>query len=936
MNGKNTRPLYLPSPYQDAAHQGRMILRDGSTAFVRPATADDRDALAYFFTALSPESRRFRFFSEAKPGADTISACCDSADPGQGITLLAFRTVDSAPRIIAAASYIAQGEVTAEFAVAVDDAYHGKGLGGMLFERLALLAAVHGFTHFVAFTDPANRAMLDVFRHSGFAVKEDVQDDCVRFDIAVEQRPASVAHSEMRDRVYTAASLRPFFKPSSVAVVGASRQPGAIGHRILDELVKNRFNGPVYPVNPKADVVCCMRAYPSVRDLPQAVDLAVIAVPKNAVLDVVDDCAARGVRSVVVISAGFAEAGGEGRELQRRLVEKVRGHGMRLVGPNCLGLINTHPDVRLGASFSPVFPPHGGIAMSSQSGALGIAILELATKRNLGLSTFISVGNKADVTGNDLLQYWEEDPDTDVILLYLESFGNPRRFARIARRVSRKKPIVCVKSGRTSAGSRAAGSHTAALAASDVAVDALFQQAGVIRADTLEEMFDLAATLAHQPLPRGNRVGIVTNAGGPGILCADALDEGGMQVPGPSADTCAKLREFLPAAASVDNPVDMLASAPPGHFRRTTELMLLDENTDALAVIYIPVGAANNDAIMQAIGEGVAAGRASGARQKPVVVIMMTEQCANVPIKAGGETLPRYLFPESAARVLARLARYAAWRERSVSVYPDFEDCRPNVARDICRGALASRGEGWLTGEEARAVLDAFRMPVPAGGIARTAEDAVTLANQIGYPVALKLDSVSLVHKTEVGGIKLNLADAAAVRGAFAALRDDLQKAGKLKQMNGALVQPMIRGGVETMVGVVEDSLFGPLIAFGLGGVHVEVLRDVVFRITPLSEQDAREMVTGIRGYKLLQGYRGQAPADTEALVDLLLRVSLLVEEIPEISTLDMNPVFTRPPGEGCSIADVRIFVSKVRESQPVRLAVGRGQSAAIDSAATA
>ena len=386
--------------------------------------------------------------------------------------------------------------------------------------------------------------MIEVFRHSGLRMKETLDGGTVEIDFSVLPTEQSVASSEIRDRVVTAASLRWFFKPNGVAVVGASREPSSIGYRILEALVSNRFQGPVYPVNPKATVVGSMRAYSSISRLPEPVDLAIIAVPRDAVLDVIDECASHGVKVVVVITAGFAEAGEAGRDLQKKLVEKVRGHGMRMVGPNCMGLLNTEESVRLNASFSPIFPPAGRIAMSSQSGALGLAILELATDRGLGVSTFVSVGNKADVSGNDLLQYWEVDDNTSVILLYLESFGNPRRFARIARRVGRVKPIIAVKAGRTSAGRRAAGSHTAALAANDVAVDALFRQTGVIRAETLDEMFDIAALLDNQPLIKGRRVGIITNAGGPGILCTDACEAGGLTVPELAEETKSALRNF--------------------------------------------------------------------------------------------------------------------------------------------------------------------------------------------------------------------------------------------------------------------------------------------------------------------------------------------------------------------------------------------------------
>lgn len=920
---KSFKPLFLPALYQDSAAQGRIILKDGSTATIRFSQPADSAEVATFFQRLSAESRRRRFFSESKPGMDMISALCDSSNPRQQATLLVSRVTDGTPRIIATGSYIAHDQKTAEFAVAVDDAFQGKGIGSLLLERLSVIAVSNGFIHFLAITSPNNQAMLDTFRHSGFELKEQTRDGLVQVDISVTPREESVARSEMRDRVYTASSIRPFFKPNAVAVVGASREPASIGYRIMEQLITNRFNGPVYPVNPKAGVICSIRAYKSVREIPEPVDLAVIVVPKQFVLGVIDDCAARGVKAVVVISAGFAETDAPGKELQRQLVEKVRGHGMRMVGPNCLGLINTDAEVRLGASFSPTYPNPGTIAMSSQSGALGIAILELATKLNLGLSMFVSVGNKADVTGNDLLQYWEDDPGTNVILLYLESFGNPRRFARIARRVSRTKPIVCVKSGRTSAGTRAAGSHTAALAASDVATEALFQQTGVIRAETLEEMFDLAAALANQPLPRGKRVGIVTNAGGPGILCTDACEAAGLDVPVISDATKDQLKTFLPAAAALNNPVDMIASAPPEHFRRTVELTMQDPNVDSVIVIYIPVGTADNKAIMEAVAEGVAAGRAAGAKEKPVIAVMMTEDHANVPMKVGTETLPRYLFPESAARVLSKVVTYAQWRQAPAAVFPDFDDVDTARASAVCQKVIAERGGGWLLTEEVREVLKSYKLPLPAGGVAKSADEAVKLATSVGFPVAVKLDSVKLVHKTEIGGVLLNLRNEDAVRKAFDAIKSRVDATGQKDAMNGALVQPMVSGGVEIMVGVTEDPLFGPLIAFGLGGVYVEILKDVNFRITPLTAQDAHEMVRSIKGYRLLQGYRGHSPADIDALEELLLRTSFMVEEIPEIMELDMNPVFALEPGKGACIVDCRIRVAPRTKGQPARYSIG-------------
>lgn len=911
-------PLYLPPPYQDSAESGGVILRDGTTAMIRVAMPEDREALKAFFGRLSLESKRRRFFSFADPGMKLVDSLCDSSDPRSKLTLIVLRTVTGTPTIIATGSYVAQAEQTAEVALTVDDAFQGKGLGTLLLERLALLAVRNGIVRFWALTSTENRQMMEVFRNSGFQLHEKQDGGYAEIALSVEPTETSVMLSETRDRVVTTASLRPFFEPKSVALVGASRDPSSIGYRILEALIMNRFQGAVYPVNPNASVVGSIRCYPSVRDLPESVDLAVIVVPRSAVLNIVDDCAQRGVRALVVITAGFAEVDAEGRELQRKLANKVRGYGMRMVGPNCFGLLNTHPDIRLNATFSPVFPPSGRVAMSSQSGALGLAILDLARERQLGLSTFVSVGNKADVSGNDLLQYWEEDRNTKVILLYLESFGNPRRFARIARRVSRSKPIVAMKAGRTLAGQRAAGSHTAALAASETAVDALFRQTGVIRADTLDEMFELAATLGNQPLPRGRRTAIITNAGGPGILCADTCEAGGLLVSELSNETKARLREFLPVNASVANPVDMIASAGPDQFRRAITTLLAVDEVESLIVIYISVGLASRESVEHAICEGVAAGRSAGGTGKPVLVCSMGGERSRGPLLLQDECIPTYAFPEDVGRVLGKVASYAAWRNRPLGVIPDFDDIHPHIAREICRMAVDERGSGWLSAEETRRVLTAMALPLPAGGVAKSAEEAVHLARAIGFPVAIKLASHRIVHKTEIGAVCLNQTDEAAVRDAFEHIRSRLLNEGLLDAMEGVLVQPMMSGGVEVMVGVTEDSLFGPLIAFGLGGIYVEILGDVRFRVTPLTDRDAFEMVREIRGYPLLEGYRGHPAADVTAIYNVLLRISRLVEEVPEIRELDLNPIFALPPGQGCYIVDARIRV-EFSKMNPIR-----------------
>ena len=901
------RPRYLPLPSQDSPERGRLILRDGTTATVGIAHPEDKGMMVEFFASLSQASNLRRFFSFTGPNEKTIEFFCDSSNPRAQLSLIVMRQLERGPGIIAVGTYAARDETTAEIAFTVDDHFQGKGLGTLLLERLALLAVRNGFIRFWAVTNAENQPMLDVFRNSGFDCRTKMDGQFIEVDLSVIPNQSSVARSELRDRVSTAASLRPFFQPRSVAVVGASRNPTNIGARVLNSLAAAGYNGPLYPVNPNASSIRSLKTYGSVRDLPEAPDLAVIAVPRDAVLQVIDDCAARAVRAVVVISAGFAEMGGAGRDLQERLLEKVRGYGMRMVGPNCLGLLNADPAIRLNASFAPVFPAHGRVAFSSQSGALGLAVLSLAGRRGLGISNFVSVGNKADVSSNDLLQYWEDDQQTGVILLYLESFGNPRRFARIARRVSRHKPIIAVKAGKTTAGSRAAESHTAALAASDVAVDALFHQTGVIRADTLDEMFDLADALSNQPLPRGRRVAILTNAGGLGILCADTCEASGLVVAELSESTKRRLREFLPVTASVMNPVDMIASAGAEEFRKAVENLLAAEEIDALIVLYIDIALSMATDLAGGIAAGIHAGRSRAGKEKPVLACTMTGSDAGKPISVNGERVPNYAFPENVARVLGKITAYSEWKNQAEAAVVDFDDIQPREARARCQAAVKQTGPGWLGADDLRKVLTALGLPVVPSGVCRTAEDAARCAGEIGFPVAVKLASRAIVHKSDVGGVQLNLQNEAAVRQAFAGIQSRLAREGKRDAMDGVIVQAMIPSGVELMVGVTEDPSFGPLVAFGLGGIHVEILRDVCFRVTPLTDRDAREMVRSIRGYRLLQGYRGHPPADIAAIEELLLRVSRLVEEIPEICELDLNPVFALPPGQGCLIADARI-----------------------------
>ena len=731
-------------------------------------------------------------------------------------------------------------------------------------------------------------------------------------------RPAAIAPAQpavdVTDRTY---GLDAVFRPRGVAVIGASRERGTIGGEIFHNLLAHGFTGAVYPVNPKADVVQSVRAYASIADVPGAVDLAIVVVPAAHVTDVIDACGRKGVRAAVVISAGFKEIGAEGRAREQALLEVVRRHRMRLVGPNCLGVLNTESGVRLDGTFAPTYPPAGRVAFSSQSGALGLAILDLARELNVGISHFASVGNKADVSANDLLEYWEKDPGTQVILLYVESFGNPRRFIEIARRVGRKKPIVAVKSGTTGAGMRAASSHTGALAGAAAGVEALCAQAGVIRTQTMEELFDVAMLVANQPVPLGRRVGILTNAGGPGIMASDACETHGLTVPVLAEATAAKLRGFLAKEASVRNPVDMIASASIEAYEKSVRILAEDPEIDSLLVLYVPPLVTQPEDVAQAIVRGADAARkaasARGEPMKPVITCFMgSHGVAEGLLSLQESHLPSYSFPESAAIALARAASYGRWRAEPDGTVRMFDDVDRAAAERAIAGARRRAAPGasaWLDPDEIRALLAAYRITSVASERANAADRAAAVAKQLGFPVAIKLDSAAVTHKSDVGGVVLDVRGEAGARAAYEGIAKRLAQHKPGVKMEGVTVQPMVLDGIETIVGMTLDPSFGPLMMFGLGGVSVELQKDVAFRVHPLNDRDAREMVRAVRGFPLLEGYRGAPPGDVAAMEELLLRLSQLIAEQPGIAEMDLNPIKVLAPGRGCVVVDARVSV---------------------------
>ena len=863
-----------------------VILRDGSTLRLRPPASDDGDALVRFFAELSDQSLYLRFHGHPSVDARLVAQDLEPDWVERG-ALLGAVAADDGERVVALASYVRLRERdVAEVAFAVADSYQGRGIGTRLLEQLAARAAEHGIVRFVAEVIAENQPMLRVFAEAGFSVSRTRSGGVVEVTFPIAVTADYAARVAERDHSAVAASLRPFFEPRSVVVFGASPRRGTIGGELFRNILGGDFTGTASPINRSGESVAGVRGYASVADVPDAVDLAVICVPAAAVLEAAEAALSKGVRALIVISAGFAEVGTEGAEQQRRLLALVRAHGARLIGPNCLGVASAA--TRLNATFASRHAPAGNIGFSSQSGALGLAMLEAAESRGLGLSGFVSIGNKADVSSNDLLEWWEDDPQTEVILLYVESFGNPRTFAKIARRVARSKPILAVKSGTTASGARAASSHTAALAGSEAAVDALFRQAGVIRAASLEELVDVATLLSTQPPPRGRGVAVLTNAGGLGIMCADACEAAGLMLPALSDGTRTRLAGLLPAEASLANPIDMLGSATAAAYETVLPLVLDDPAIDAVIVLFVPAVSATADEVAAAV-VGV------GGAAKPVLAVIMSAEGIPPALRHAPAAAAAFVYPESAARALGRAAERADWLRRPLGSVPELDVDRA-AARAVIDRVLSDQDNAWLDPADTRSLLLAYGIPLVGETVAHSAEEAVEAAVGFGYPVVVKTAAAG-AHKTEGGGIALNLGDADVVRAAVARIGAPV------------IVQPMVGGGTELLAGLVQDPVFGPLVAFGPGGIFAELIGDAAFRSAPLTDLDAEELITTGKAGKLVKGFRGAAPADIASLVDLVCRLSRLGEDLPAVAELDLNPVLALPTR--CVAVDARIRVQR-------------------------
>jgi acetyl coenzyme A synthetase (ADP forming)-like protein len=820
-----------PYPSEREAH---IVLKDGSTLHVRPVRADDGDRIRAFLDALSPESIVFRFFGT--PNLAWVTNWSLDVDYADRFAMVA--ETGTPPQIVAHAAYIRCTADQAEVAFMVADAFQGHGIATTLLAHLAEVAAHNRITTFIAEVMPANHRMIETFRESGFPVELRSSADSIEIELPTSVTPQALARFEQRERAAAVAAVKSFLEPRSVAVVGAGRHRGTVGGEVLFNVLSSNFNGPVYAVNPAAHTVQNLPAYSAVSEIPGEVDLAVVVVPAEQVLTVARDCARAGVRALLVITSGFAEAGEQGARRQQELLDICRTAGIRIVGPNCLGVINTAPAIRLNATFAPRPALPGSIGFMSQSGGLGVAIIEAASRLGLGLSSFVAVGNKADLSGNDMLSYWEQDPNTTVGLLYLESFGNPRKFARLAPQFARHKPLLAVKSGRSAAGVRATESHTGTLLAeSDVTVDALFEQAGVIRTDTLHELFAVAQLLTTQPVPRGARVAIVTNAGGPGAMCADACQADGVDVPILPAEVQQRLSAFLPPGASVSNPVDMLSLSTADDYGHCVQTLISADVCDAVLTIFV--------SSLSATAAEVAAAIHKVAKAQPPVAlaaVFMSEQAPPEELRADGTQVPGYEFPEDAARAVALAAKHGRWRARPQFTRRRLSGIQLERAAALISAQLADDSD-WLSSQRAEELLACYGLPAVIG-------------------------------------------------------------------------RAQIPAGVEMIVGVANDSNFGPVIACGAGGPTGELVRDLAVRLTPLSDLDASEMVRSLKTFPLLDGYRGAERCNVASLEDVLLRVSAMVESHREIVELDCNPLFVS--AQGTVVAGARVRLQAAAPLAPV------------------
>jgi acetate---CoA ligase (ADP-forming) len=871
-----------------------VILRDGSTLRLRSPGPEDREAIEAFFDGLDSESRYLRFHGYGS--TTSIARYYAEHDGVARVALLAHLQ----GRIVAVAGYDRLREPgVAEVAFAVSQEYQGRGTGTRMLEQLAALAAQQGIHRFVAEVLADNRRMLGVFRSAGFAVHRQGFGGEVRLTLDIRPTAQLAERIAERDHQATVASLGPMLDPRSIAVVGASNAPGSVGGAIVANIVDGGFDGVVYPVNRARAVVRSIRAADRIADLPEVPDLAILAIPADEVLDVVEEAAAAGVKALVVVSAGFSDASDAGAELEDRVLAAVRAHGLRMLGPNSLGLLRAVGGRRLDATISRSHAPAGQVAISSQSGALGIALLGHAAGRGLGVGAFVALGNRADVSTNDLLELWEEDDGIALVLLYMESFGNPGRFSQISRRVSRAKPILAVKGQRMRPPDPAMASHTAAAFHTEAGIDALFLQAGVLPVSNTQELFDAAALLAAQPLPTGRRVAVLTNSGGLGTVAADACLTRGLRLAEVAPETAAALRDALPDADRTENPIDMGIAATAENYAAALHALLADDAVDGAVAVYVDLVGRDPDSVLRAIA---AEGR---HHAKPVAASVLGSDGRIAATQEGRSlTIPNYRFPETCAGVLSLAASRRDWLSRPIGQLPALEDVDADAARDLARRHLAAAGEGWLTAAQGREILVTHGVPVLAGEACATVQAAIAAAGRVAGPVVLKAEFAPPAHASDIDAVLLGLEGETAIETGWRELERRVGLAGRVWE--GASVQPLIDAGADVLVGSVVDPDLGPLVALGLGGRQAGLLRDTAFRLLPLTDLDIEDLVAASPGVAAaLRGFRGAPALDGDALAECIARFASLVTALPELWEADLNPVRLLP--EGCVVLDTRL-----------------------------
>jgi acetyl coenzyme A synthetase (ADP forming)-like protein len=888
---------------------GKAVLKDGSAILFRPIKQEDAAEWLDFYNRLSERSKYLRFHrSPPRLTMEDAARYC-IVDYVNQFAYVAEAIEDKNKRIVAVGRYtrLPDNRKTAEIAFIIHETYQVKGIGTKLIEWLATTARKNDIDTFEAYVLPENTMMLSVFQGYGFHMKQVLENNVYHITFPLTRTPEVVRKKDERAAQATIQSLEKILKPRSVAVIGATNKPGAIGQLVFQSMLHSGFSGVVYPISVNYDAVMSVKAYRSVLNVPGDVDLAVIAVPSAQVLTVLDECGRKKVKGIIVISDGFREKGDEGAALERRLVETAFGYGMRVVGPNCMGIINTDPRVKLNATFSLINPEPGSISFISQSGALGLGILEYAQSLNIGFSSFVSVGNRSDVASTDLMQYWEKDAATKVILLYLESFDNPEIFSRVSRRISATKPILAVKGGSTPEGSRATRSHTGAIATPDTVSDALLREAGIVMVDSIGELFESAILLANQPVPSGRRVAILTNGGGPGILAADACAHNGLKVPELAAETLAKIQSVVRRDIRISNPVDLTAGVSPEEFEATLRILAEDPGFDAMMTIYVPPAGLDVTAIENAVGRASTLVR---QKNKPLMVCFVGMTAAKGKIMEGN-FVPYYIFPENAAAALTNAVKYYELKTKPAGIIPVFENVRREEGRQLVQKLLQSSPQRplWMSSDDINDLFDYYGIKFAHTRMAATPEDTGVIAGKIGFPVVVKLASSTITHKTDVGGVILDVNSPDEAQKAFTEIKNRLAKIGRDNEMQGVTVQRMVTEGVEVIVGVTEDKQLGHIVMFGLGGIYAELIKDTALRLHPLTDVKAAELIDSVKMSQLLKGYRGMAAYDVRSLQELLLRISALVEDIPEITEMDLNPVKVQSDGQGYWVVDARIMV---------------------------